>query len=185
MIKGTYYRYDQAVRTSGVDCSGLAYISTQYTGNKYETNQFNMVDKPNAKNFNGKTSAWIGNTVTIRPLSQVIYAASSKNQWIISMKDASMSETQKIEREKQRKLLSYAVPGDILVTDFHVVIIQDLNYDSGNTAITDYSQVYVIHATSGELGAWQTWKVHKSTWSEIEDDEDIMKQYQLRRLAKE
>lgn len=50
--------------------------------------------------------------------------------------------------------------------------------------ITDYSQVEVIHSTSGEMGAWQTYKVHKSKWSEIEDKDSIMKSYQLRRLTK-
>jgi len=183
MITGKYYKYDQAVRTSGVDCSGLAYISTQYGDSKYETNQFNTVDKPNAKNFNGNTSAWIsGKTVTIRPLSYVIF----NGAWDLNPAINNNTRPSIIEnRDKQRKLLSYAVPGDILVTDSHVVIIQDLQYEGDNTVITDYSQVYVIHSASGELGAWQTWKVHKSKWSEIEvyDSEKI--KYQLRRLTRE
>ena len=180
-----YYKYEQAVRTSGIDCSGLAYVSTRYEGSKYETNQFNNVDKPGAKHFNENTSAWIsGKTVTIRPLSYAIYAASDKNQWIISIPEKDLETDEKKIQDNQRKLLSYAVPGDILVTDSHVVIIQDLNYEGDNTVITDYSQVSVIHATSGELGAWQTYKVHKSSWSEIEvyDSEKI--RYQLRRLTR-
>ena len=182
MIKGKYYKYEQAVRTSGVDCSGLAYISTQYDDGKYETNQFNTVDKPGAKHFKGKTSAWIsGKTVTIRPLSMPIFAADGENEWIIE-RESLTDEIIIKERDNQRKLLSYAVPGDILVTDSHVVIIQDLQYEGNNTVITDYSQVYVIHATSGEDKAWQSWQVHKSKWNEIEDDENIMKTYQLRRL---
>lgn len=86
------------------------------------------------------------------------------------------------QKDIQQKFLSYAVPGDILVTDSHVVIIQDLQYEGNNTVITDYSQVYVIHSASGEKEAWKTWKVHKSKWNEIESEESIMKTYQLRRL---
>ena len=86
-------------------------------------------------------------------------------------------------RDNQRKLLSYAVPGDILVTDSHVVIIQDLIYDSGNTTITDYSQVYEIHATQGGKSSPEQWNVQKGNWNELGDTKKLS--YQLRRLEKE
>ena len=184
-IAGTHEK-----NTSGVDCSGLAFISTLYMDNKYKTNQFITkigetitIDKPNTTNFAGGELAWINRkTVKIDPLSMPIFAADSENEWIIE-RESLTDETIIKERDNQRKLLSYAVPGDILVIGGrHVVIIQDLQYEGDNTVITDYSQVYVIHATSGEKGAWQTYQVHKSKWNEIEDTDNRMKQYQLRRM---
>ena len=201
-IAGTHEK-----NTSGVDCSGLAFISTLYMDNKYKTNQFITkigetitIDKPNTTNFAGGESAWINRkTVKIDPLSMPIFAASDDNPWDITIneeelkinlddledeeKDRIIKELLK-KRDNQRKLLSYAVPGDVLVKGGdHVVIIQDLQYEGDNTVITDYSQVYVIHATQGGKSSPEQWNVQKGNWNELGDTKKLS--YQLRRLEKE
>ena len=148
-----YYKYEQAERTSGVDCSGLVGEVTKYSGNKYGIE--------GRKN----TTAFATETLGIQDKT-----------WIID--DRSYSD----KRDEQRKLLSYAVPGDILVVGgSHVVIIQDLNYEGENTVITDYSQVEVIHSTKGLKNSEFTWNVVKGTWENIQQ---TVTNYQLRRLTK-
>jgi len=138
--------------TSGVDCSGLVGEVTKYSGNKYGIE--------GRKN----TTAFATETLGIQDKT-----------WIID--DRSYSD----ERDEQRKLLSYAVPGDILVVGgSHVVIIQDLNYERENTVITDYSQVEVIHSTQGGISNPNQWKVQKGNWNELGATGKLA--YQLRRL---
>ncbi|MBQ8042744.1 MAG: hypothetical protein IJ272_01160, partial [Clostridia bacterium] len=148
-------------KTSGVDCSGLTGVVTQYSGNPY-----GIAGKVGTRYFSGEKNEgteanpkWVDDpkakTLCIHP-----------GKWKIT----STAEEEKLQKEKDQKILSYAVPGDVLVIGGrHVVIIQDLLYEGDNTVITDYSQVYVIHATSGEYGAWKTYQVHKSKWDEIEN----------------
>lgn len=181
METSKYYRYEQAERTSGVDCSGLTGEVTQYSGNKY--------------GIVGKQNTWYFATETLG-----IFAASATNSWNITIseeelreqlrniKDLTEEEKEKKinetinKRDEQRKLLSYAVPGDILVVGgSHVVIIQDLNYERENTVITDYSQVEVIHSTKGLKNSESTWNVVKGTWENIQQ---TVTNYQLRRLTK-
>ena len=182
METSKYYRYEQAERTSGVDCSGLTGEVTLYSGNKY--------------GIVGKQNTWYFATETLG-----IFAASATNSWnitiseeelreqLINIKDLTEEEKEKKinetinKRDEQRKLLSYAVPGDILVVGgSHVVIIQDLNYERENTVITDYSQVEVIHSTQGGISNPNQWKVQKGNWNELGATGKLA--YQLRRLTK-
>ena len=156
--------------TSGIDCSGLAgvangikeKVSTRYFAgqiNKGTDSKPKWEDDPNAKTFAIFKDSW-----DINP-----EITDKTPQFIIT------------ERDKQRKLLSYAVPGDILVVGGrHVVIIQDLIYEGNNTVITDYSQVTVIHSATYLKGESQKpqYRVRKNTWDNVETD---VTTYQLRR----
>ena len=155
MKTSKYYKYEQAERTSGVDCSGLTGEVTQYSGNKY--------------GIEGKKGTTYFATETL---------CMHSGGWKLT----STNEDDREQRDKDRKLLSYAVPGDILVVGgSHVVIIQDLNYERENTVITDYSQVEVIHSTKGLKNSESTWNVVKGTWENIQQ---TVTNYQLRRLTK-
>ena len=149
--------------TSGIDCSGLAGVANgikEKVSTRYFAGQINKGTDSNPK--------WEDD-----PNAKVIRM--QDETWIIDDKEVSE------KREKQRKILSYAVPGDVLVVGGrHVVIIQDLLYEDDNTVITDYSQVTVIHSATYLKGESQKpqYRVRKNTWDNIETD---VTTYQLRR----
>lgn len=85
--------------------------------------------------------------------------------------------------ENSSNVIFHAVPGDILVVSGrHVVIIQNLNYPDDTMQITNFRQVDVIHSTSGIDKQWQTYKVHKGNWFQVEGNDYDDSIYQLRRL---
>ena len=157
------YKYEQAVRTSGVDCSGLTGVVTQYSGNPY-----GIAGKVGTRYFSGEKNEgteanpkWVDD-----PKAKTLCI--HKGNWKID----SDKEKETEQKEKDQKLLSYAVPGDVLVIGGrHVVIIQDLLYEGNNTVITDYSQVYVIHATQGGISNQNQWNIQKGDWYHLTDDD--------------
>lgn len=131
----------------------------------------------NAKMFMGKKATTLnGETVWVDEADPTYSIAIQKDTWCLTTPNVTEAS-----KEKQRKLLSHAVPGDILVKETHVVFIQNLNYAEGSNVITDYNQVDVIHSTSGIDGNWKTWCVHKGNWFQIEANSNNTL-YQLRRL---
>ncbi|MBR3645426.1 MAG: hypothetical protein IKN54_03325, partial [Lachnospiraceae bacterium] len=162
--------------TSGIDCSGLACISAQYSDKIYTISNWQESKNISTTNLAGRI--WNETTQTYdevsNPITYAIYDASKEGQWNITNTSNAYDE--------QRKLLSHAVPGDILVkTADHVVIIQNLNYPDDNMLITDFNQVDVIHSAEGLNVDNQTtlFTVLHSTAKEVSSS---INQYQLRRL---
>ena len=169
---GTTHYSNSYSFTSGLDCSGLATITTNYKLNNDYVYEISGAKKG--------TTDFVKNNYTIS-----LFAASSNNKWNINPEVTNNTPNEIIsQRDTHRKILSHAVPGDIfVVSGSHVVILQNLNYYLNNSVITDYKQVDVIHSTSGIEGQWKTYQVHKGNWYQIEAG-DTNKEYQLRRLIR-
>lgn len=145
--------------TCGIDCSGLAHRAALYDGNNYEVN-----NQPGSKLGTG---SFASNAYT-RRLRDI--------DWKL--------ESDKTDDQKQKlldqKILSQAVPGDLLViSGNHVVIIQNLHYEIGETVLKHFSDVDVIHSTRGGDGQLNRWNVQKGTWGDLGLDYKAL--YQLRR----
>ncbi len=163
--------------TSGIDCSGLASISAQYSDRIYTISNWQESKNISTTNLAGRRFNETTETYeeVSNPITYAIYDASKEGQWDI----ANTSNAY----DKQRKLLSHAVPGDILVkTADHVVIIQNLNYPDDTMLITDFSQIDVIHSCKSLLDEDALWKVRKSTFNEVDSVTNISS-YQLRRYS--
>ena len=147
------YAWPMPAHSSGIDCSGLAYLSA--VGKASDTGSMYTCGSTTDANHMGTDSfASDANTLQIRA-----------GGWLISKKEATDEE-----KLFDQKLLTYAVPGDILVKVGHVVIIQNITSeidDQGNFIVKDTSKVDVIHSTSGIQGAWNTWQIHKGNWTQI------------------
>jgi hypothetical protein len=141
------FEYNQTLRTSGVDCSGFVHRALLYSGSPYYAAQ-------NASQKHG-TAAFGENGNMVQELQN--------RKW-------RLEEKSDIEgRDRDRDLISRAVPGDILVhPGEHLVIIQDLSYSEGTAVITAYNQVTVIHATKGNYRE-TNWKVEQDHWGEIKN----------------
>jgi len=113
-------------------------------------------------------------TVWVDEADPTYSIAIQKDTWVLDADNVTEAS-----KEKQRKLLSHAVPGDILVNETHVVFIQNLNYAEGSNVITDYNQVDVIHSTQGGTGQENQWNVQKGDWNALGNSKMI---YQIRRL---
>ena len=183
LVNYKYYNSDQCTYTLGIDCSGLVHRCSLYDGNKYKT-QNETIHNINASMFAGKkydkvTDSWIDEAIPT--YSYPIFKASTANPWKLEVFDSDDSDNV-LQRDNQRQLLTHTVPGDILVKDGHVVYVQNINYHLNSELITDYSQVEVIHSTSGLKNEDSTWMVNKGTWANIETNVSI---YQLRRLKEQ
>ena len=164
------YEFDMTTHSSGIDCSGLAYISA--VGKSKDSNSIYECGSEDSLNFG--TSAFASDSHTLQMHS---------GNWKLDTEDDG-EESDVADRDSQRKILAHAVPGDILVVTnnqvgYHIVIIQNLNYSLDNMLITDYSQVDVIHSTKGLKDEVETWMVNKGTWENIQK---TVTDYQLRRL---
>ncbi len=181
------YNSAQCKYTLGIDCSGLVHRSSIYEDSKYATTN-KTIHEINAKMVMGKKYSYTNANneavyvVETNPTYSIpLFAASDTNKWILNSQGA-LTDKEIEKRDKQRIILSHAVPGDILVNDGHVVFIQNLNYPDDSMLITDFNQVDVIHSTSGIENQFNTWKVHKGTWFQIHADNEKNSTYQLRRL---
>lgn len=76
---------------------------------------------PNSSGFSKMNTTAFADAKNTYP----IFAASKDEPWRIVLTSEQEKKSElKLEREKHQKLISHAVPGDILVkADFHVVII--------------------------------------------------------------
>jgi hypothetical protein len=139
------YEYNQILRTSGIDCSGLAHRSALYEGSPYYVAK-NSASKYGTTTFGDNTSA----ALLIRDTG-----------WKLE------DQTSTAARERDRDLISRAVPGDIFVrSGIHVVIIQDLVRAAGEEKINAYNQVRIIHSTQGSNKA-ATWMVQHDSWGDL------------------
>ncbi|SEP86995.1 hypothetical protein SAMN04487977_101666 [Treponema bryantii] len=163
------YKYEMSTHSSGIDCSGLAYISA--VGKSKDSNSIYKCGSEPLLDF--ATSAFASDSHTLQIHS---------GNWKLDTEDDG-EESDVVDRDSQRKILAHAVPGDILVKpDDHVVIIQNLNYPDDTMLITDFNQIGVIHSCEGLNVANQTtlFQVSLSTAKEVSSS---INQYQLRRLS--
>ncbi len=126
--------------TSGTDCSGLVAMSANYSGNKYKLNNID------------ETIAWVEkteNTTTEVNKSLAIFVASEDEPWqLILTAEQEKNKGLVLKRDSQRKILTYAVPGDILDKQKdHVVIINDITITDGK--VMSFDDIKVIHSCSG------------------------------------
>ncbi|GHU84955.1 hypothetical protein FACS189473_3320 [Spirochaetia bacterium] len=150
------YEYEQTKWTSGVDCSGLAHRAAVYDGSTYYVVQHS--EKYGSGNFaddNGNI------TLLIRGAG-----------WKVGNNPDQLSD------ENDRDLISRAVPGDLLVISGHVMIIHDLERPADTSQITTFSQVKIIHSTSGDPSD-PAWMVQRDTWNALGDGGK--KDYKLKR----
>ncbi|GHV87979.1 hypothetical protein AGMMS50267_03390 [Spirochaetia bacterium] len=139
------YEYNQVARTSGLDCSGLAHRSALYDGSPY---------------YVAKNSASKYGTTTFGDDERAALLIRGKG-WQLE------DRTDEAARNKDRDLISHAVPGDLFVrSGVHVVIIHNLEPAAGTAQITAYGQVKIIHSTQGSNAA-PTWMVQRDTWSDL------------------
>ena len=160
------YNSEQTNYTLGIDCSGLVHRSTCYPdrqSSRYKTKK-DTIHNINATAFMNEYSVAIQDV-----------------KWDLNPDITSSTPSTVIEqRDEQRRLLSHAVPGDILVKDGHVVFLQDLIYNPEKSVIEDYNQVDIIHSTQGGITQTDQWKVQKGDWTELGATKKLS--YKLRRL---
>ncbi len=153
------YEYNQVEKTSGIDCSGLAHRIALYGGSSY----------------------WVANERGEKYGTGTFANDTNAGLQLRSGGWGLMDNDNLERREEDRKIISKAVPGDMLVYrtegNGHVVIIQGLDYEEEMQVITGYNQVRIIHSTMG-IPTVQTWRVQMNTWDDLGDNKNI---YQLRR----
>jgi hypothetical protein len=139
------YEYNQILRTSGIDCSGLAHRAALYEGSPYYV----------AKNSGSK----YGTTTFGDDAGAALLIRDSG--WKLE------DQTSAAARERDRDLISRAVPGDIFVrSGIHVVIIQDIARAANEEKVSSYNQVSIIHSTQGSNKA-ATWMVQHDSWADL------------------
>jgi hypothetical protein len=142
------YEYNQVLRTSGIDCSGLAHQAALYDGSPYYV----------AKNSSSKYG-----TTTFGDNDEAALLIRGTG-WQLE------DQANQAARERDQDLVSRAVPGDILVrSGVHVVIVQEIEPagDEGNRGkVTAYNQVKIIHSTQGSNKA-ATWMVQQDSWADL------------------
>ncbi|GHT77770.1 hypothetical protein FACS1894130_03230 [Spirochaetia bacterium] len=145
MQNPSQYEYNQVLRTSGLDCSGLAHRAALYDGSPY---------------YVAKNSASKYGTTTFGDDEKAALLIRGRGWQLEDLADQA-------GRDKDRDLISRAVPGDLFVrSGVHVVIIHDLEQGADTDQITAYSQVKIIHSTQGSNSA-PTWMVQRDTWSAL------------------
>lgn len=163
------YNFDMTKKSSGIDCSGLAYISA--VGKPQDANSIYKCGSVPSVDFG--TSAFASDENTLQ-----IYT----EEWKLETPDNSTDTVAKSKRDIQRKVLAHAVPGDILVKPGHVVIIQNINTETnsnGVLVVNSSSDIEVIHSTTGTTVLSNQFKVLKCNWDNVESSYEL---YQLRRL---
>jgi hypothetical protein len=139
------YEYNQILRTSGIDCSGLAHRAALYEGSPYYV----------AKNSGSKYG-----TTTFGDNAEAALLIRDTG-WKLE------DQTSAAAGERDRDLISRAVPGDIFVrSGIHVVIIQDIVRAANEEKINAYNQVSIIHSTQGSNKA-ATWMVQHDSWADL------------------
>jgi hypothetical protein len=139
------YEYNQVLRTSGIDCSGLAHRAALYEGSPYYV----------AKNSSSKYG-----TTTFGDNNEAALLLRGTG-WQLE------DEASPAVREQDQDLVSRAVPGDIFVrSGVHVVIIQDITSAGDEGKVTAYNQVKIIHSTQGSNKA-ATWMVPQDSWADL------------------
>jgi hypothetical protein len=139
------YEYNQTLRTSGIDCSGLAHRAALYEGSPYYV----------AKNSGSKYG-----TTTFGDNAEAALLIRDTG-WKLE------DQTGAAAREQDRDLISRAVPGDIFVrSGIHVVIIQDIARAAGEEKVGAYNQVGIIHSTQGS-NKTPTWMVQHDSWGDL------------------
>ncbi|MDR2784658.1 MAG: hypothetical protein LBB83_01965 [Treponema sp.] len=139
------YEYNQILRTSGIDCSGLAHRAALYEGSPCYV-AGNSGSKYGTTTFGDNTEA----ALLIRDTG-----------WKLE------DQTDAAARERDRDLISRAVPGDIFVrSGIHVVIIQDIARAADEEKVGAYNQVRIIHSTQGSNKA-ATWMVQHDSWGDL------------------
>jgi hypothetical protein len=139
------YEYNQILRTSGIDCSGLAHRAALYEGSPY---------------YVAKSSGSKYGTTTFGDNAEAALLIRDTG-WRLE------DQTSAAARERDRDLISRAVPGDIFVrSGIHVVIIQDLARAAGEEKVGSYNQVRIIHSTQGS-NKTPTWMVQHDSWGDL------------------
>jgi hypothetical protein len=162
------YYYAHPHVSLGIDCSGLAHRAAKYSGSTYWVAGRN--GKEGARTFAGRT--FNDGTGTWGPVEATHVGSYQMHPggWDIENPDNLQKQT------PDRQAISRAVPGDLLVKDGHVMIIQNIRIPVGSDVITSYDQVDLIHATMGDPDH-PTWQVQHDTWNIV----DNRATYQLRR----